>query len=220
MVIYLTTNLTNGRKYIGKDRNNLKSYLGGGTGIRKAIKKYGRVNFKKEILETCSSIEELSIKEIEYLIKYDACNNPLFYNKTNKSYGAIYGRKGLPHTKETKKKISEAQKNNKNALGHTKNKESKIKIGEANSKPKPKDFGKKISDIKKGKPSFFKGKNRPENNKAVLCLDSKGNIIKEYSSQISAQQALGLSSGAISGGIKTGYKRGGYYWKYSYINNK
>ena len=41
MIIYLTTNTINGKKYIGKDRNNLKSYLGGGTDLNKDIKKYG-----------------------------------------------------------------------------------------------------------------------------------------------------------------------------------
>ncbi len=216
MVIYLTTNLINGKKYIGKDRNNISSYLGGGVDIKKAIKKYGRSNFKKEILETCSNIEELNVKEIEYLEKYNVLDNPIFYNKTNKSYGSIYGRKGLPHTKKTKEKISEANKNNKYRLGTNQSNEAKFKISKANSKPKPKGFGKKISDIKKGKTSFFKGKKRPENYKAVLCLDDKGNIIKEYPSRISAEQDLGLSQGSVSIGIKKGYKNGGYFWKSSY----
>ena len=49
MVIYCTTNLINGKKYIGSDTNNNPYYLGSGVSIIKAIKKYGRNNFKKEI---------------------------------------------------------------------------------------------------------------------------------------------------------------------------
>jgi len=57
MVIYLTVNLVTGKKYIGKDRNNSPSYLGGGVNLKKDIKMYGRTNFKKTILETVSSLD-------------------------------------------------------------------------------------------------------------------------------------------------------------------
>jgi len=63
MVVYLTTNLINGKKYIGMDSNNNPKYIGSGTLILKAIKKYGKENFKKEILEYCSSIYEMELKE-------------------------------------------------------------------------------------------------------------------------------------------------------------
>jgi hypothetical protein len=50
MIIYKTTNLTNGKIYVGKDRNNDPNYLGSGTLILRAIKKHGRKNFKKQLL--------------------------------------------------------------------------------------------------------------------------------------------------------------------------
>jgi len=54
-IIYKTTNLINGKIYIGqhlvKNEINLDPwYLGSGTFLFKAIKKYGRDNFKREVL--------------------------------------------------------------------------------------------------------------------------------------------------------------------------
>ena len=51
-IIYLTTNLVNNKKYIGVDTKNNKYYFGSGTIIKQALKKYGKNNFTKEILET------------------------------------------------------------------------------------------------------------------------------------------------------------------------
>ena len=69
MIIYLTTNLINNKKYIGSTNNNNPYYLGSGVYLNKAIKKYGRKNFKREILETISNLEELRKKE-EYYKNY------------------------------------------------------------------------------------------------------------------------------------------------------
>ena len=40
MIIYLTTNLINGKQYIGKDRHSNPHYLGGGVLLKEDIKKY------------------------------------------------------------------------------------------------------------------------------------------------------------------------------------
>lgn len=63
MIIYKTTNLINGKFYIGQDSNNDNSYLGSGLLIGKAIKKYGKQNFSKEILEYCETKEQLNERE-------------------------------------------------------------------------------------------------------------------------------------------------------------
>lgn len=50
MIIYKTTNLINGKIYIGKDKHNNSKYLGSGRRLIKAIQKYGRDFFLKEII--------------------------------------------------------------------------------------------------------------------------------------------------------------------------
>lgn len=66
-LIYKITNLTNNKVYIGKHETENKNddYFGSGKLIRKAIKKYGMNNFKKEILFECHSKEEMDQKEKE-----------------------------------------------------------------------------------------------------------------------------------------------------------
>jgi hypothetical protein len=65
--IYKTTNLLSGRYYIGMhSTNNLEDgYLGSGTRLSRAIKKHGKTNFNREILEFCESRDELKKREEE-----------------------------------------------------------------------------------------------------------------------------------------------------------
>lgn len=87
MVIYKTTNKINGKIYIGKDARNRRTYLGSGLILRKAIIKYGRDNFSKEILEKCSTLEELSQKEIEWINKFKSNDPAIGYNLTSGGLG-------------------------------------------------------------------------------------------------------------------------------------
>ncbi len=68
MIIYKTTNLINGKIYIGQDTKNNPKYLGSGIIIEQAIKKYGSKNFKKEVIEFCTDQAELNDRE-KYWIK-------------------------------------------------------------------------------------------------------------------------------------------------------
>ena len=80
MVVYITTNLINGKKYIGKDESNNPNYLGSGLQLSAAFKKYGKQNFIKEIL--CEGRDRKDLEELEkYFIEYyNAQKSPLFYN--------------------------------------------------------------------------------------------------------------------------------------------
>lgn len=50
MQIYKITNLITGRIYIGQTNGKRDRYYGGGLIIKQAVKKYGKKNFKKEII--------------------------------------------------------------------------------------------------------------------------------------------------------------------------
>lgn len=80
MVIYKTINLINGRWYIGKHQGNDPYYLGSGKILKQAIKKYGRNNFRKIVLEEVDTVEELNIKESLWIDVSDALTDPMSYN--------------------------------------------------------------------------------------------------------------------------------------------
>jgi hypothetical protein len=127
MVIYQIENLINGKKYIGRDSLNRPGYLGGGTAIKNAVKKYGRKNFNKTIIEVCKNYEHLLKREEYWLNYYNVVNNPNYYNMITSSNGWEKGKSrpeklGKPRSQETKDKISKA------GTG---------KIGKTSGKPKP-----------------------------------------------------------------------------------
>ena len=80
-IIYKTTNLVNNKIYIGKHKTRNKDdfYLGSGIAINRAIKKYGRENFKREILFLLNTEEEMNLKEKE-LVTEEFCLRKDTYN--------------------------------------------------------------------------------------------------------------------------------------------
>ena len=114
--IYLTTNLINNKKYIGQHYGRIDdNYLGSGTLIIKAIKKYGKENFKKEILKICDSYEDMNESEKYYINKYNAVQDDNFYNIATGGFGSNPCA-GLSKEADLarRKKLSEACKGNKN----------------------------------------------------------------------------------------------------------
>jgi hypothetical protein len=78
----MTKNLINGKSYVGQQSINDEMYLGSGKILKRAIVKYGIENFKKEIIEECSTREELNKREVYWIKKL----NPE-YNLHEGGYG-------------------------------------------------------------------------------------------------------------------------------------
>jgi group I intron endonuclease len=77
--IYKITNLINGKIYIGKSLREDASYMGSGLQILSAIKKHGKDNFCKEVIEYCSP-EILNQREIFWINQLNSRDNRIGYN--------------------------------------------------------------------------------------------------------------------------------------------
>jgi group I intron endonuclease len=102
MIVYKTTNLINGKIYVGQDSKNDKNYLGSGVILLKAIKKYGITAFKKEIIDVAETKEELNTKEIFWINEYNSRDKNIGYNITAGGDGCL----GCKASSETKIKMS------------------------------------------------------------------------------------------------------------------
>ena len=164
MIVYKTTNLINGKIYIGQSVKNDPKYLGSGDLIVAAIKKYGKNNFIKEILEECENINELNEKERKYIASYNSTDKNIGYNiAIGGTNGTMLNRK---HSEITKKKMSEcsmvfifSDENKENIskanLGRVISDETKEKMSASQKLmkhlPMSNEIKEKISESKKGK---------------------------------------------------------------------
>lgn len=95
--IYKTTNLINGHYYIGKhSSNNIHddNYLGSGKGLINAIKKYGKSNFKRQILFEFFNQNQAWEKEAE-IVTQEFISQKENYNSTLGGKGFSSGYKIL-----------------------------------------------------------------------------------------------------------------------------
>ena len=149
MIIYKIMNITNNKCYIGQTVKTLeerkKTHKWGKSLIHKAIRKYGKDNFKWETIDnTCQSYDELLEMEFHYIKQYHSYCKEWGYNLTwggegtlgrecniktrnqisKSNIGKIPWNKGL--TKETDNRIqkqSRTQKGHKHSI-NTKHKQS------------------------------------------------------------------------------------------------
>ena len=99
--VYLITNLTNGRKYIGKKlfkgtrskkvkgktrkkrvtvETDWKDYWGSNEQLKEDVKELGSEKFKREILRLCSSKGECNYYEAKYQFQYEVLESEEWYN--------------------------------------------------------------------------------------------------------------------------------------------
>ena len=110
MVIYLLTDTTNGKQYVGQTSRTLSERLREHRNekscyIDRAIRKHGWENFTVKIIEECSTTDELNEREQYWIAQYGTIK-PNGYNIT----AGGGGLSGYTVTQETKKKISATRK--------------------------------------------------------------------------------------------------------------
>lgn len=104
--IYKRTIVATGKHYIGKHKGGNIRYKGSGIDYVKDLKKYvkNKTDIITEIVEYVEDVSKLNEREEYWLKLVDAANNPLYYNRTNKSYGVNV------QSRKTKEKISNSTK--------------------------------------------------------------------------------------------------------------
>lgn len=161
-LIYKITNVINGKIYVGKHvTNNLNDdYLGSGNCIKKAVRKYGKHNFVKQILFQFDNEQDMNAKEAE-IVNEDFVSRSDTYNlalggkggdfvAANKRYkelmaDAVFKEKHRQKVKQalnnpsTKQKISKGLKkyyltHEPSFAGKHHTQETKQKISEAHKK--------------------------------------------------------------------------------------
>ena len=80
--IYKTTNLINEKIYIGQHKGKTidNKYFGSGILIKRSLKKYGKENFKCELIDNADNKSDLDSKEIYWIEKLDSRNIEIGYN--------------------------------------------------------------------------------------------------------------------------------------------
>jgi group I intron endonuclease len=180
MIIYLVTNIVNGKKYIGKttgifknrkNRHHWDAFNNNDTFVfHEAIRKYGKDNFTWRVLK--SDINDFLMLNIMETFMIMVHHTHVSENGYNMTWGGD-GCYGYKHTDERKQKIkekrkfqiysNEVKKRISNTLkGRKLSDETKQKISLANT-------GKKRTDETKQKISLaFKGKSKTDEHKNAL----------------------------------------------------
>ena len=176
MIVYKTTNLLNGKIYVGKDEGDRDHYLGSGYILRRAIEKYGKESFQKEVLEICASREILEEREKHWIKELNATDPKIGYNVAE---GGTGGNTYFGKTEEEMRLIKEKISNS--AKGRVFSEEHRRRLAEhARSRKgnKPCKFkGQKYEDfMDEGRANFIKEKLRTSNKGKKLSTETKQKI--------------------------------------------
>ena len=204
--IYLITDTTNGKQYVGQhhyDKEELDpNYHGSGNIVRRIFEKRPST-IKEEYLKTCHTQRELDEWEKYFIFLYDTMSP--------KGYNLQEGGRGGTPSENTRKRMSEAHKGKTSGMkGKKTSNETKMRMSESHkglcSGEKHPMFGK-----------HHKEESRKKVSKTVLQYTLNGELVREWISAHEAARTLNIDRGCISQcccgntRLKT-YK--GYKWKF------
>ncbi len=147
-ILYRTTNLLNGKIYVGvhkvSDTKHSRRYLGSGTILKPAIEKYGRKNFTRTTLAEFNNCKDAYKAEAE-MVNEEFLKRTDIYNVKLGGEGSVgfkpteqtkikmsIANRGRVANEEQKLNYSRGQLGNKKWLGKHHTEESKAKISAAN----------------------------------------------------------------------------------------
>lgn len=217
--IYKTTNLINGKIYIGKKVSTsfVESYKGSGKLILAAIRKYGKENFICEILKWCNSLEELNNEEKYYINLYNSRDLSIGYNISKGGDGGdVFHTLPEDRQKEIKTKLKDKLKDRmwvtkdgttcfikSNELQDYLNKGFKLGVSE--------EIKRKLSETHKNNPQPLNSGNWKPGcvpwNKGIPCSeDKKQKIRKTLTGLKQSQDTCEKRSKSMKEKYKNGYK--------------
>lgn len=214
--IYMTINILNGKRYIGKRQGNFDNwYKGSGTLLKKAINRYGYDNFTVELLDDSpNNKDELNNREKYWIEHYNAVDDPMFYNIAR---GGDGGHLIAGYDEETKRLINNKKKvplcNNIfhkipriGNLNHFYGKRGKDSIHYGNKY----NLGRKASEETKQKMrESHNPDNIPPNHEGKLFINNGNTNKLIYSEELDKYISEGWSRGRISYSNKRYYVNNG-----------
>lgn len=224
--VYVHTNKTNGKRYVGITRRDVKERWRKGSTYRyndhfyRSIMKYGWDGFEHEVLFT--GLTKAEADEMErYLIRLWECTD------SNKGYNIALGGDGHEsYSPQTRRKMSESAKlrnkdpekfnricegNRKRWLSETEHK--KIRDGLNRYYQNNPDRRNEISEERK---RFFSDHPEKKKTRAVVQISKNGEVIRVWESMTTAGKQLQINAHNISA-VCNGRRlyAGGYIWRYS-----
>lgn len=196
-MIYQTTNIVNNKIYIGihKTDDINDSYLGSGRRLIKAIKKYGKTNFIRDILFIYDNATDAFNKEIQ-LVDNSFLARKDVYNLVPGGMGYAAGRK---MSQKFKNRCRERMLGNTQLLGHKHSEITRKRMSiSSRGKSKSLEHRRKLSESAKKKPKMSEEtknkisrvvKRQHARNKLLKLLGLDGIASKDFTkaTQLSAQ---------------------------------
>lgn len=130
MIVYVTRNLINGKKYLGKHNGKNPNYLGSGLAIKAAIKKYGKSSFIREVVAEVATDQEAFCLEEKLSKEWNVVADANWYNMKigGKGFSSGVGHPQFGKHQSVSHKLNNAA-SRRGQWNHTP--EAKVKIASA-----------------------------------------------------------------------------------------